>query len=370
MLPDLLSAIYISQRTDFVKGIFPIPRFFSVRSESVDLSADKRTGCLRSRRNLMIKIIMRACPATVSALALLLVMALASNQSYAPYKKKTLIAHRGASAWAPEHTLAAYRLALAQGADFVEPDLQITKDGVLVCLHDLTLERTTNVEEVFPDRYKSEGDQKHWYVSDFTLQEIRSLDAGSWFDPKFRRARVPTFREMISLVRGKAGLIPETKGPEVYSSRGFEMERLLLDELKRNRLDQPGADPKTPVVIQSFSAASLKKMRLELKTRLPLVLLIEPEDQQRWMTAEGMKEARQFATGLGPNKQIVDGKPELVRQAHELGLSVTLWTFRAKNPGRFKNVREEMSYFLNEIDVDAVFTDNPDQFPGGKIAAK
>src|SRR4051794_33376945 len=94
--------------------------------------------------------------------------------------RKSLIAHRGASGYAPEHTVAAYTLAISQGADFVEQDLQITKDGVLVCLHDLTLERTTNVEEVFPDRSRSDGKGgKTWAVSDFTAAEIQQLDAGA-----------------------------------------------------------------------------------------------------------------------------------------------------------------------------------------------
>src|SRR5262249_45985347 len=109
---------------------------------------------------------------------------------FAQSGKKILIAHRGASGYAPEHTVEAYRLAIEQGADFVEQDLQVTKDGALVCLHDLTLERTTNARELFPDRARADvsedqlpGSQpaKHWYVSDFTLSEIKQLDAGSWF---------------------------------------------------------------------------------------------------------------------------------------------------------------------------------------------
>ena len=122
------------------------------------------------------------------------------------------IAHRGASAYAPEHTLEAYRLALEQGADYVEQDLAVTKDGALVCIHDLTLERTTNVEEVFPDRAVTEGGStavRHWRVHDFTLAEIKRLDAGSWFDKKFTGARIPTFQEAVDLLKGKAGLYPE-----------------------------------------------------------------------------------------------------------------------------------------------------------------
>jgi len=193
--------------------------------------------------------------------------------------RKILVAHRGASAYAPEHTFESYQLALKQGADFVEQDLQITRDGVLVCLHDLTLERTTNVKEIFPTRVREESVSgkplRHWYVSDFTLREIKQLDAGSWFDVKFRGTRVPTFQEAIDLVRGKAGLYPETKAPEVYGARGFDMERLLIDELKKNRLITGSAASKTPVIIQSFSPESLKKLFRTIKTALPLVLLVD-----------------------------------------------------------------------------------------------
>src|SRR5262245_55636819 len=132
-----------------------------------------------------------------------------------PYTKPTLIAHRGASAEAPEHTLAAYELALKYKADFVEPDVQMTKDGVLVCLHDTTLERTRNVARVFPERSVEVKGRRTWAVVNFTLEEIKQLDAGSWKDPRFAGAKVPTFQEMIDLIKGKAGIIPETKAPEV-----------------------------------------------------------------------------------------------------------------------------------------------------------
>ncbi len=295
-----------------------------------------------------------------------------SFQAGAQEKKKILVAHRGASSYAPEHTLAAYRLALEQGADYVEQDLQITKDVVLVCLHDLTLERTTNVEEVFPDRHRQDVSEdqpanaqpvKHWYVSDFTLAEIKQLDAGSWFDPKFKGAQVPTWQEAIDLVRGKAGLYPETKGPEVYGKRGFDMEKLVLAQLKKNRLDRPGADPKTPVIIQSFSAASLKKMRLELKTKLPLVFLINGDPRNEWLTAEGMGKIKAFANGIGPAKGLIERNPAIVTLAHAAGLTVTPYTFRSGSIGRYPNVRAEMEQFLYTYGVDALFTDNPDQFP-------
>lgn len=302
----------------------------------------------------------------------ILMAAILTERSATQSGRKILVAHRGASAYAPEHTLEAYRMALSQGADFVEQDLQITKDGQLVCLHDLTLERTTDVEQVFPDRFREDvsDDQtpgsrpvRHWYVSDFTLTEIKSLDAGSWFDPKFKGARVPTWQEAIDLIRGKAGLYPETKGPEVYGKRGFDMEKLVLDQLKRNRLDRPGSDRKTPVIIQSFSPASLQKMRYELKTKLPLVLLISSDPQKKWLTETGMRQAARFASGIGPNKNLIMQNPDIVKLAHDAGLSVTPYTFRSANTGRFRDVREEMRHYLYVLGVDALFTDNPDQFP-------
>jgi glycerophosphoryl diester phosphodiesterase len=303
--------------------------------------------------------------ALVAAVCGPVIISLLPHTGSAQYTRRTLIAHRGASAYAPEHTLEAYRLAVAQGADYVEQDLQITRDGHLICLHDLTLERTTDVEEVFPDRFRTETANgvsiKRWYAADFTLAEIKRLDAGAWFGEKFKGARVPTWREAIAAIRGRAGLYPETKGPEVYGKRGFDMERLVLDELRKNNLDRPGADPKTPIIIQSFSDASLRRMRHVMGTRLPLVLLIGAENRH-WLAAENLRKVKEFANGIGPAKQLIDADPNLIKTAHDLGLSVTPYTFRSGATGRFKTVREEMAHYL-KLGADAVFTDNPDQFP-------
>ena len=288
-------------------------------------------------------------------------------QPFAQYSEKTVVANRGASAYAPEHTLEAYGLAIEQGADYVEQDLQITKDGALVCLHDLTLERTTDVDQVFPNRYREvrrDGvTQKHWFVYDFSLQEIKQLDAGSWFDERFSGAKIPTWQEAIQEIRGKAGLFPEMKTPEVYGLRGFDMERLVLAELQKNELDQPGANPKTPVVIQSFSAESFHKMASELKTNLPLVLLLGERNKQ-WISPAGLKKVKDFAVGIGIAKHILRHNPSIVKWAHNAGLSVTSYTFQSSAVGKgFWQVRAEMSYYLYTLDVDAVLTDNPDQFP-------
>jgi glycerophosphoryl diester phosphodiesterase len=281
----------------------------------------------------------------------------------APAKK--LVAHRGASAYAPEHTLEAYTLAMAQGADFVEQDLAVTKDGVLVCIHDLTLERTTNVKEVFPDRFVEDktaaaaAPVRRWLVHDFTLAEIKRLDAGAWFGAKFAGARIPTFQEAIDLVRGKAGLYPELKDPAFYRDRGASPEALLAAALEKNGLV---ADPKTPVIIQSFDDATLKELARSLPN-VPRAFLVDPLSAARLDSAEKLREIATWATTVAPNKAIIEKRPELVAWAHAAGLTVTPWTFRASNTGSYPSVRDEMAKFLYEYGVDALFTDNPDQFP-------
>lgn len=280
-----------------------------------------------------------------------------------------LVAHRGASAYAPEHTLASYELGIEQGADYIEPDLHITSDGVLVAFHDLTLERTTNVADVFPERFQEvevRGELRRvWPVNDFTFEEIRSLDAGSWFDPTFAGARIPTFREVVEVARGRAGLFIETKSPEVYSDRGFDMGAQLLAELAELGLAEPGADAATPVIIQSFSPASLESLRRDHGTQLPLALLIGGEEAAaEWLSPEGLRRAADFVDGIGPAKTLLVDDPSVVDRAHELGLTVVPWTFRARNPGDgFADVEAEMSHFLEELGVDGIITDNPDLFP-------
>jgi glycerophosphoryl diester phosphodiesterase len=283
-----------------------------------------------------------------------------------PASKKVLVAHRGASAYAPEHSADAYRLAIAQGADFVEQDLAVTKDGVLVSIHDLTLERTTNVEEVFPTRFVEEvvdgKTVRRWHVHDFTLAEIRQLDAGSWMDPKFAGTRILTFQEAIDLVRGKAGLYPELKDPEFYRQRGVNPVRLFADVVRKNRLE---ADPKTPLVLQSFDNATLKAAAVDLP-KVARVFLVSDKTPDRIDSPEKLKEVATWATGIGPNKAILEKAPDIVAWAHAAKLTVTPWTFRASQPGKYASVQEEMKHFLFTLGVDALFTDNPDMFPRAK----
>ena len=277
--------------------------------------------------------------------------------------KKALVAHRGASAYAPEHSADAYKLAMAQAADFVEQDLAVTKDGVLVSIHDLTLERTTDVEEVFPTRFVEEkaGDKvlRRWPVHDFTLAEIKRLDAGSWMDKKFAGTRILTFQEAIDLVKGKAGLYPELKDPEFYRQRGVDPVTLFAYIVKKNGLD---ADPRTPLVLQSFDEATLRAAAIALPT-VPRVFLVSPADAGRIDTPDKLKEIAAWASGIGPNKAILEKTPDIVAWAHAAKLTVTPWTFRASSTGKFPSVQEEMKHFLFTLGVDALFTDNPDLFP-------
>jgi glycerophosphoryl diester phosphodiesterase len=277
--------------------------------------------------------------------------------------RKINIGHRGASAYAPEHTLASYRLALALHADFVEQDLAVTKDGVLICLHDPSLERTTNVEDVFPDRSTEmtiEGKTRRtWLANDFTLAEIKRLDAGSWFDPKFTGERVVTFDEAVALVKGKAGLFPELKTPEIYKGRDVRLEELVAAALDRHDLRGPKADPNSPLILQTFSEESARKLA-QMKIGVPIVLLVSRGDG--WNAAR-VAEWKGVVQGFGPDKSLLLKAPEFVNWAHQAGLIVTPYTFRAADPGTFPTVQAEMEHYLYTIGADGLFTDNPDLFP-------
>lgn len=173
---------------------------------------------------------------------------------------------------------------------------------------------------------------------------------------------MPTLGEVVEIARGRAGLIPETKAPEVYGALGYSMERLLLAELEAQGL-AGGGDPSTPIIVQSFPAASLQVLRHELGSDLPSTFLIAGEGSQGWLTPAGLDSIRGFATGIGPTKRHLLEVPEAVEHAHERGLIVIPWTFRVRDAGRFGSVELEMAHFVFALGVDGLFTDNPDLFP-------
>jgi glycerophosphoryl diester phosphodiesterase len=327
---------------------------------------------------------------SVSLAAGALLAPLASSLSAAP--STYLIAHRGASAYAPEHTIEAYRLAVEQGADYVEPDLAITKDGVLVCSHDTFLERVTNAATLFPDRFQEvkSGDksQKHWFVEDFTLAELKTLDAGSWFDPKFKGAKMLTFQEAIDFAKSKnVGIFPEVKTPARLRSKGFEPEELVVAALKKNNAIGLKTKSGLPFVqLQVFEVDSLKRLTA-LAPAVPRHFLIgSPDAAKQYLTPEGLKEVKTFATGISPALQILDRVPDLAANAHAAGLTVVPYTFSVRPkkdpypdaPPEWRKMIDEsmkalpatpaeltasMKRFIDTYKIDGLFTDNPDLFP-------
>jgi glycerophosphoryl diester phosphodiesterase len=293
-----------------------------------------------------------------------LILGAAAAAVPAAQANKAAIGHRGASGYAPEHTMASYRLAIQQKADFVEPDLGVTKDGVLICLHDDTLERTTNVAEVFPDRpsanVPTRQPGKHWLANDFTLAEIRQLDAGKWFKPEFAGQKIVTFQEMIDLVRGSgAGIYPELKSPPLYKSRGIDMEQIFVGIVKQNGLDTAASLKTFPVIIQSFDEDSIRRVAKDLPS-IPRVFLTSSAND---VTDARLAELAAFATGIAPEKRVIAEHPDMVARAHKAGLTVTSWTFRAGERTPYPSVRDEMAHYLYDLGIDALFTNNPDQFP-------
>jgi glycerophosphoryl diester phosphodiesterase len=283
-----------------------------------------------------------------------------------------LIAHRGASAYAPEHTIAAYQLAMDQGADYVEQDLTLTKDGALICLHDDTLERTTDVEARFPDRAVTETAAngqpvKRWYANDFTLAEIKTLDAGSWFDVRFAGARIVTLDEAIALTKGKVGIFPELKSPGRLNTRGgVDVERAVADRLTTHGLVGMQVKGRPAVYLQSFEEKSVRRLA-EILPAVPRTFLVgDPKGAERWLTPDGLREVKTFATAVSPSRPLIEARPALVADAHAAGLAVVPWTFRQPRgtgaPERDAAVAA-MRRFIIDLKVDGLFTDNPDLFP-------
>ncbi|MEV8633770.1 glycerophosphodiester phosphodiesterase family protein [Streptosporangium sp. NPDC051023] len=238
----------------------------------------------------------------------------------------TDVAHRGASAYAPENTIAAFELAREQRADVFELDVQETKDHELVVVHDTTLTRTTDAERVFPDRAP-------WRVGDLTLAEIRRLDAGSWFASKYRGEPVPTLGETLRAMSGSGlGLLLEIKAPQLY--RGVEAR--VADELRHNpSWLEPGR-----LVVQSFSWESMRTFH-RIMPRVPIGLLGTPSTAQ-------LPGLAAFASQINPPYGGLT--PEYVRRVHSLHMEVFTWTVDDR-----ETMRRLISY-----GVDGIITNKPD----------
>ena len=307
------------------------------------------------------------------------------------YGNKLVIAHRGASGYLPENTLGAAVMAYASGADFLELDLVMTKDGHLIVLHDLTLNATTDVEQAFPDRAGKDG---KYHAVDFSLHEVKQLKVhersgrrgtGQAFPDRFpidsKIFGVPTLEEMILLVQGlakshgrKMGLYIEIKGHDFHRKHhldpGFKLLEVLNKYGYKNNSD--------PIFIQTFDSDMLKYLRHELKTRIKLVQLL---GENRWRlsdtdfsylkTEEGMKEVSLYADGIGPwLNQLVTGVDflgkaqitDLLKNARNNDLLIHPYTFRADRlPSYTSSFDELLDLFFQEVGVDGIFTDHPDQ---------
>lgn len=305
------------------------------------------------------------------------------------------VAHRGASAYRPEHTLAAYELAIDQGADFIEPDLVSTKDGVLICRHDLDLGTTTDVEKKFPLRRRAitvaEKKYDGWFAFDFTLAEIKTLRArepnefrAHAYDGQFE---VPTFDEYLDLIEQKTkecgrpiGIIPEIKSSTYHAAQGLPIEDRLLKTLA----DRGYPSDAKPCIIQSFEVANLKQ--LAGKTRFQLLQLIgAPKDQPadviaqggtltygEMMTPAGLAEIAKYAWGVGPPKEAIlprDKQNRLtaantwIADAHTAKLKVIPFTFRPEPQYLAEDYHGDPAAELTrwiEMKVDGVFVDAPD----------
>jgi glycerophosphoryl diester phosphodiesterase len=216
------------------------------------------------------------------------------------------IAHRGSSGVAPENTLAAVRTALRHHADVVENDIQRTSDGHLIIVHDTTLARTTDVEQVFPDRAP-------WTVGDFTLAEVKQLDAGSWFAPRFAGARIPTLREWVEAVGSSAGMLLEAKTPELFPGIEHDIDRELRSIPAFNRAVKSGR-----VVMQSFNHSWLRTYS-ELAPDVPVGLLFGSRPTDGEMVA-----ASTWADQVNPALGVID--QPVADRVHQLGMDINVWT--------------------------------------------
>ena len=312
-----------------------------------------------------------------------------------------LVGHRGASGYRPEHTLAAYELAIEQGADYIEPDLVSTRDGVLVARHENEIGGTTDVADhpEFAGRRTTKVIDGRpvtgWFTEDFTYKELRTLRAKERL-PQVRpdntaydgEERIPTLDEVIKLARREGvGIYPETKHPTYFDSIGLSLEEPLVAALRKRHW----ADADDPVIIQSFEVSNLRQ--LDAMVDVPIAQLVDasggPADlpgttYASMVTPAGLATIATYADGLGAAKNLVlprdaagrTGAPSsVVPDAHTASLVVHVWTLRRENQFMATNFRigtdpnapgdlaAEARAFL-DAGVDGIFSDNPDVVAG------
>ena len=301
-----------------------------------------------------------------------------------------VIAHRGACGYLPEHTLAAKALAYGLGADYLEQDVVATRDGELVVLHDIHVDRVTDVVERFPDRARADG---RWYARDFDLAELETLnvfermnerrDAAEFtgrFPHRQGRFRINTLADEIEMIQGmnratgrRVGIYPEIKRPAWHHAEGVDVARRMLELLERYGY-QRRADA---VYVQCFDAEEARRIREELGSDLRLVQLLaendwdeSPTDYEFLKTDRGIAAIAEYADAIGPwigqlyALSEADGQPVssgLADRAHAAGLAVHPYTFRADQLAQgFDTYAGMVRWFTKGLAIDGLFTDFTD----------
>ena len=293
-----------------------------------------------------------------------------------------IIAHRGASGYLPEHSLAAKAMAYGMGADFLEQDVVASRDGELLVLHDLYLDDVSNVAGIFPRRARADW---HFYCIDFDLAEIRTLSFGERLNPDTGAPRFPgryprnagdfpvvTLTEEIHFIQRlnaatgrRVGIYPELKDPAWHAEQGIDLSGRVLAVLHKFGYLAGGGEP---VFLQCLDAEELKRISKTVGARLPIIQLLGSGTA---VDNPLLQEISDYAVGIGPAIKLIclgsdiDGKPEvskLVQAAHDIGLAVHPYTFRADElPAAIVSFEELLALFIDRLQVDGLFTDFTDQ---------
>ena len=301
----------------------------------------------------------------------------------ASFAKPTVVAHRGASGYLPEHTIQSAILAYAQGADYIEQDLVLSKDKVPVVLHDIHLETVTDVEQKFSTRAREDG---RFYAIDFTLAELKTLrvherqnkQGEQVFANRYQGQsdfQIATFEEHIRLINelnrqfGKnVGIYPEIKSPAWHVKEGADITKIVLAVLRQHNLDAPDK----AVYVQCFDFNQVKRLRTELGAKVKLVQLLAENDWQEsdndynyLKSAQGLNEIAKYADGIGPwipqliDLKTLDIKP-LLGDAKNQQLTVHPYTFRKDQLPEGLNSDQALDLLFKRLKVDGVFTDFTD----------
>src|SRR5690554_1728259 len=304
----------------------------------------------------------------LSVFLLLLIAGCGGSQGAGEEASGTVvIAHRGASGYLPESTLPAYVLAYQSGADYLEVDLVMSRDGVPIVFHDLVLDGTTDVAEMFPGSARADG---RWYVADFSVEELRQSNVFERFEGRFPKGAkgysIPTFEAVLQLIEElnsrsgcDVGVYPEIKHPKYHLGLGLPMEAAVVNLLSKYGYTSESSR----AYVQSFDKDSLIEIRYALQSDLKLVQLIGGADFDEMVTPAGLEQISDYAQGIGPSKsRVLRSEGALVRDAHSRGLEVHPYTFRADRvPDTAVSFTDELSLFVSQFGVDGVFTDHPDQ---------